>query len=179
MILEQKVLLTQKECQDIIVSTNDIWYPSLLGKDEFKPNLRKSFVHNKRPKKGEALYEFVSRGLSLVSEELVADELLVSILKYEEGGFIYKHKDDITTGKDGDVIARYYMICLLNDKFEGGTFVGYDNNDKDYRLNKLTGNVLIGDPTMYHEVEEVLSGTRYNFICFIQHQHLKPKLTLL
>ena len=179
MILEQKVLLSRQECQDVIASTNGIWYPSLLGKDEYKPGLRKSFVHNKRPRKGEALYDFVRRGLSLVSEELVADELLVSILKYEEGGFIYKHKDDITTGKDGIISARYYLICLLNEEFEGGDFLGYDNNDKSYKLNKVAGNILVGDPTMYHEVKKVLGGTRYNFICFVKQDQLKMKKTAI
>ena len=179
MILEQKVLLTHQECQDVIASTEDIWFPSMLGKDEYKPELRKSFVHNKRPRKGEALYDFIQRGLSLVSEELIAEELLVSILKYEKGGFIYKHKDDVTTGKSGTVQARYYMICLLNDTFEGGQFIAYDNSDKSYNLNKQAGNILVGDPTMYHEVTEVTEGTRYNFICFVKQNQLKSKNSLI
>lgn len=179
MILEQKVLLSRQECDDIVSSTEGIWFPSLLGKNEYKPNLRLSSVHNKRPKKGEALYEYVQRGLSLVSEELIADEILVSILKYDTGGFIYKHKDSHTGGKDGDTYAKYYLICLLNDEFEGGDFFGYDNNDVPYRLNKVPGNILIGDPNMYHEVKEITSGTRYNFICFIKQEHLKGRPTAI
>jgi hypothetical protein len=179
MILEQKVLLTPEECRDVMSSTEGIWYPSLLGRDEYKPNLRLSSVHNKRPKRGEALYEYVQRGLSLVSEELIAEELLVSILKYEEGGFIYKHKDSHTGGRQGDVYAKYYMICLLNDTFEGGDFYGYDDSDVPYKLNKVSGNILIGDPNMYHEVKKVTAGTRYNFICFITSNQLKQKVSVI
>ncbi len=71
------------------------------------------------------------------------------------------------------------MICLLNDTFEGGQFIAYDNSDKSYNLNKVAGNILIGDPTMYHEVTEVTEGTRYNFICFIKQEHLKNNKTVI
>lgn len=180
MIFEQKVLLTPQECKDIISSCNDEWWPSLLGKEEYKPQLRKSFVHIKKPSKGEALYKYVQRGLSLVSEELVTDEpLLIQVLKYKEGGFIYKHKDDITTSLDGFVQARYYFIILLNDDFEGGDFLAYNNQDKLYTLDKKAGNVLIGDPTMFHEVTKVTKGERYSLICFIRQDQLKLKRTTI
>lgn len=180
MILEQKVLLTPQECKDVISSCNDQWWPSLLGKEEYKPELRKSFVHIKKPRKGEALYEYIQRGLSLVSEELITEEpLLVQVLKYKEGGFIYKHKDDVTTSIDGFVQARYYFIILLNDNFEGGDFLAYDSKDKLYTLDKKAGNVLIGDPTMYHEVTKVTKGERYSLICFIRQDQLKLKRTVI
>ena len=180
MIFEQKVLLTPKECNDIISSCNDEWWPSLLGKEEYKPELRKSFVHIKKPSKGEALYEYVQRGLSLVSEELIAeDPLLIQVLKYKEGGFIYKHKDDITTSLDGFVQARYYFIILLNDNFEGGDFLAYNNQDELYTLDKKAGNVLLGDPTMFHEVTKVTKGERYSLICFIRQDQLKSKRTTI
>lgn len=180
MILEQKVLLTREECQDVIASCDDIWYPSLLGREEYKPELRKSFVHIKKPSKGEALYEYIQRGLSLVSEELITEEpLLVQVLKYKEGGFIYKHKDNVTTSLDGFVQARYYFIILLNDNFEGGDFLAYDSKDKLFKLDKKEGNVLIGDPTMYHEVTEVIKGERYSLICFITQDQLKSKRTAI
>lgn len=180
MILEQKVLLTPKECQDVIASCKDIWYPSLLGKEEYKPELRNSFVHIKKPRKGEALYEYVQRGLSLVSEELVSEEpLLIQILKYKKGGFIYKHKDDVTSSLNGLVQARYYFIILLNDNFEGGDFIAYNKDDEKTVLTKQAGNVLIGDPTMYHEVTKVTKGERYSLICFIRQDQLKLKRTAI
>jgi len=180
MIFEQKVLLTPQECKDIISSCNDEWWPSLLGKEEYKPELRKSFVHIKKPSKGEALYEYVQRGLSLVSEELVTEEpLLIQVLKYKEGGFIYKHKDDITTSLDGFVQARYYFIILLNDDFEGGDFLAFNNQDKLYAFDKKVGNVLVGDPTMFHEVTKVTKGERYSLICFIRQDQLKLKRTTI
>ena len=173
MVLEEKVLFTPEECKDVIASAGEIWLPSMLGKGNYVPSLRKSFVHNKRPKKGEDLYDLVRRGLSLLNEELIADEILVSILKYEVGGFIYKHKDDITTGKDGVRQGKYYMIGLLNIDFEGGQFIGYDDKDKEYRLTKEVGNVIIGDPTLFHEVTRVTEGTRYCLVCFITQDQLK------
>ncbi len=180
MILEQKVLLTPKECQDVIASCKDIWYPSLLGKEEYKPKLRNSFVHIKKPRKGEALYEYIQRGLSLVSEELVSEEpLLIQILKYKKGGFIYKHKDDVTSSLNGLVQARYYFIILLNDDFEGGDFLAYDSKDTVYKLDRKQGNILIGDPTMFHEVTKVTKGTRYSLICFITPDLLKPNNTII
>ena len=180
MIFEQKVLLTPQECKDVISSCNDEWWPSLLGREEYKPELRKSFVHIKKPSKGEALYEYVQRGLSLVSEELVTEEpLLIQILKYKEGGFIYKHKDDVTTSLDGFVQARYYFIILLNDDFEGGDFLAYNNQDELYTLDKKVGNVLLGDPTMFHEVTKVTKGERYSLICFVRQDQLKLKRTTI
>ena len=180
MIFEQKVLLTPKECQDVIASCKDIWYPSLLGKEEYKPGLRKSFVHIKKPRKGEVLYDYVQRGLSLVSEELITEEpLLIQILRYKEGGFIFKHKDDITTSLNGLVQARYYFIILLNDDFEGGDFLAYNKEDEMYSLHKKAGNALIGDPTMFHEVTKVTKGERYSLICFIRQDQLKLKRTVI
>lgn len=180
MILEQKVLLTPQECKDVISSCNNQWWPSLLGKEEYKPELRKSFVHIKKPSKGEALYQYIQRGLSLVSEELITEEpLSVQVLKYKEGGFIYKHKDDVTTSIDGFVQARYYFIILLNDDFEGGDFIAYNKDDEKTVLTKQAGNVLIGDPTMYHEVTKVTKGERYSLICFIRQDQLKLKRTAI
>jgi PKHD-type hydroxylase len=182
MILEQKVLLTPKECQDIIISC-DIWNQSLLGSstgEEYKPKLRKSFVHIKKPRKGEALYEYIQRGLSLVSEELIAEgPFNLQILRYEEGGFIYKHKDDVTANLNGVVFSKYYMIILLNEDFEGGDFIAYNKNDEKIILTKQVGNVLIGDPNMFHEVTEVTKGTRYSLICFITPDLLKAKNTII
>ena len=180
MIFKQKVLLTPQECKDVIASCNDQWWPSLLGREEYKPELRKSFVHIKKPSKREDLYEYVQRGLSLVSEELATEEpLLIQVLKYKEGGFIYKHKDDVTTSLDGFVQARYYFIILLNDDFEGGDFLAYNNQDELYKLDKKAGNILIGDPTMYHEVTKVTKGERYSLICFIRQDQLKLKRTAI
>lgn len=179
MILEQKVLLTRQECQDILDSTNNEWYPSLIGKDEYRPDLRKSFVHNKHINKKEALYDIVQRGLSLINEELIADEILVSILKYEKGGFIFKHKDDVSSFKGDPYVVKYFVIGLLNEDYEGGEFYVYDDNDTQINFTKTTGNLLVCQPTYYHEVTEVLDKTRYNFIAFIKHNYLKNKRSVI
>lgn len=179
MILEQKVLLTPEECQAIVDSAGDVWFPSLIGKDEFRPDLRKSFVHNKKVKKGEAMYDYIQRGLSLINETLVAEELVASILKYETGGFIFKHKDDVSSYKGDPYFVKYFVIGLLNEDYEGGEFYVYDDKDTPLNFIKTTGNMLVCQPTYYHEVKEVLTNTRYNFIAFIKNEHLKSNLSFI
>lgn len=179
MIFEQKVLLTPQECQGILDSTGNEWYPSLIGKGENRPDLRKSFDHTKRVKKEEALYQYVQRGLSLVNETLIAEELIVAILKYETGGFIFKHKDDVTSFKGDPDFVKYFVIGLLNEDYEGGEFFVYDELDNPINFIKTTGNMLVCQPTYYHEVKEVLSNTRYNFIAFIKNNYLQNNLSFI
>jgi len=48
-----------------------------------------------------------------------------------------------------------------------------------YKLDRKQGNILIGDPTMFHEVTKVTKGTRYSLICFITPDLLKPNNTII
>jgi len=68
-----------------------------------------------------------------------------------------KHKDS------GDLS----FVTYLNDDFEGGKFIHY-NNDLEFSITPKTGlSVKIYSKTL-HKVEPVLSGIRYSLYTFLQ-----------
>lgn len=80
------------------------------------------------------------------------------ILKYEIGGFYRKHIDSFS-----DSPRSLTCSILINDDFDGGDFVMFDENIK-YDLKK--GDALIFPSNfMYpHEITEITKGTRYSII---------------
>jgi hypothetical protein len=86
--------------------------------------------------------------------------------KFIEGSWFGKHNDN----RD----ERLYAVgVLLNNNFQGGDFKFYNPNE--YILNREIGNAYIFDTKTEHEITEILSGTRYSLLWFLQKEHIKIK----
>lgn len=172
-----KNVISEETCQHIIDDTNfqnkwiqGSWYN--YGKNKLSPNTHSTsaiYCLN-----GVNFFEYISKAresyLNDVLRPLKSYKLPVGrvttpfINKYEEGQFMKTHVDHIQSIFDGQKKGIPVMTSLgiLNDDFEGGEFVMFD----DYVVDLKIGDVLLF-PSIYmypHQVKEVTKGTRYSWI---------------
>lgn len=168
-MLFNELLLSNEECEQIISMGEGKWEKSLLSYKKEMDNLRKSTQHTPHTNKGEWLYNIIKRCFSKININITADTLYENqILKYDEGGFIFKHQDIVRYDADGIQTDRYYVLnIVLNDDFEGGDFIIYDKNDNPTKLNRGAGVGAIFKTNEFHEVTKVTKGTRYSFSVFL------------
>lgn len=84
--------------------------------------------------------------------------------RYEEGQFMETHVDHIHSIFDGNNkgIPAMTTLGILNDDFEGGEFVMYD----EFTVDLNVGDILLF-PSIFlypHRVNKVTKGTRYSWI---------------
>ena len=87
--------------------------------------------------------------------------------KYEIGTQMNSHVDHIHTLFQGTRkgIPTLSLVGLLNDNFEGGDFIMFDNE----KIPLCAGDILIF-PSIFmypHGVTEVTKGTRYSFVSWV------------
>lgn len=85
----------------------------------------------------------------------------VYFVKYGVGGMYENHYDDVMCG---GVKSDYSMTCFLSDDYEGGELV--IDNVIPVKLNK--GKAIIYPGNLIHRVNEVSSGRRDVFVCWLQ-----------
>ena len=84
--------------------------------------------------------------------------------KYTVGTEMKSHYDHIHSLFDGEVrgIPIISVVGCLNDNFEGGEFVFYD----DFKIELKQGDILLFPSNFLypHRVEKITSGERYTFV---------------
>ena len=93
----------------------------------------------------------------------------VKLQFYNEGCEIKLHDD----GKQPDRICVF--LYFLNDNWDtenGGHLILHDLNGKDIIVNPVFPNfvVLDTDKNLFHEVEKVKKGIKYNIVCFYSYE---------
>lgn len=88
----------------------------------------------------------------------------IRLNKYDLGTNMKHHFDHIYSLFDGKNkgIPVLSIVGLLNEEFEGGQFIFWDNHE----INLKKGSILIF-PSVFlysHRVDTVLKGTRYSFV---------------
>jgi hypothetical protein len=159
MILKQKILFNQQECQSIIdisKSKKQNWN----YKDRMYESM--SIEYNKNTIwLFDKLKEFLQKETNI---EIRTINKKIHFHKFTKGAWFGKHNDI----RDNRV---YAVGVLLNDDFEGGNFKLY--NSDEYMLNKEIGNAYIFDVRIEHEITPILEGDRYSLIWFLQNEHIK------
>lgn len=87
-----------------------------------------------------------------------------SLNRYGTGQKMLPHVDHITSIFDGDLkgIPTLSVVGLLNDDFDGGEFMFWDEYDMKLELGDI---MIFPSNYMYkHHVESVTRGTRYSFV---------------
>ena len=86
--------------------------------------------------------------------------------RYTQNTMMRPHHDHIHSLFDGfeKGIPVLSLVGILNDDYEGGKFVFYD----DYEIETKVGDILLF-PSCFlypHRVTEITSGCRYSFVCW-------------
>ncbi len=84
--------------------------------------------------------------------------------RYKKGQLMSKHADHIHSLFTGEYrgIPILSIVCVLNDNYEGGEFIMFD----DYEIKFKAGDLIIF-PSVFlypHLVKPVKKGTRYSFV---------------
>lgn len=85
----------------------------------------------------------------------------IYFVKYGIGG---QYKDHYDANPCGGVRSDYSMTCFLSDDYEGGELV--IENKQSIKLKK--GKAILYPGNLLHRVNEVISGRRDVFICWIE-----------
>jgi len=84
--------------------------------------------------------------------------------RYTKNKIMSKHIDHIQSLFTGDIrgIPMLSIVCVLNDNYEGGEFIMFD----DYEIKFKPGDLILF-PSVFlypHLVKSVKKGTRYSFV---------------
>lgn len=88
----------------------------------------------------------------------------IYFVKYNTGGQYADHYD---ANPCGGVRPDYSMTCFLNEDYDGGELViTTDDGEIEVKLNK--GKAVIYPGNLLHRINEITSGRRDVFVCWIE-----------
>ena len=166
--MTQEVILTKEECNWIISLTDDYRRSGITndGKTIEITDYRTCYEHTFE--NHEELSNLVLDKLKKFNIKSLPSEL--SVVRYEPGQYFKPHIDR-GIGHE----YRYRTVSIqLSDKsdYNGGDLIVYLKNLEGMMYGECAsrevGNVIIFDSSFKHEVEELLSGTRYVLIFWLR-----------
>ena len=172
-MLTQSILFTKEEC-DYIIGLKEK-YP-LLGEngrwDEFD-NFRYKFYTLEY----ESDIDWIIKRLCDFFESQMGLNIFTRPTKlnlhyYTEGDEFGKHIDT------GTPIKEWNVGIILNEDFEGGDYLIFDENDEPIIIDKQIGNVCIYQSQIPHQVTPITKGERWTIAMFIHKFRMNP-ITLL
>ena len=112
------------------------------------------------------LHEILKSYCETVKADVMQDEGF-NLLRYKTGDYYKMHID---TGPQEVIgISRNISITVvLNDEFEGGEFVFFEDQQKVVKPGKGQVIVFPSNFMFPHEVCQVTSGTRYSIVTWVQ-----------
>lgn len=168
MRIYQTILFSKEECDYIINSQKENFQIWNNGRD-------RNYTSDSIYLNDENKYIF-ERLNDLVDKNTDAKILLIKneahFHTYGLNSYFSKHKDSKN--------RRVYSVgIILNDDFEGGELIIYDNNSEIIIENK-TGNAFLFESKLEHEVRPIRNGIRYSLIYFLEMEHISlPVKSLL
>jgi hypothetical protein len=174
MIYYNDIIFSREECTEILNSADKFVESGLdvvvNGVDygwTSNVNKRKSMQCEKIALPGSLVYDRIDKIISKFDYKLMCDELNYDIIKYKEGDFIWKHKDD-----KGNRIFSFVIQLNEGDTYDGGEFKYWvDNNE--FEMSKNIGIGMIFQAGVYHEVKPIIKGERHSFVSFLKLSDVK------
>jgi hypothetical protein len=172
-MLSQSILFTKEECDYIIGLKNK--YP-LLGEngrwEEFDDFRYKFYTLEYASD-----IDWVIKRLCDFFESQMALNIFVRPTKlnlhyYTEGDEFGKHIDT------GTPIKEWNVGIILNEDFEGGDYLVFDENDEPIVIDKKIGNVCIYQSQTPHQVTPITKGERWAVAMFIHKFRMNPATLL-
>ena len=159
MVLTQKILFNQQECQsiiDMLKSKKQNW--------NYKDRMYESMSIE---------YDKNTIWLFNKLKDFFELETQIKIKKIKKTIHFHKFTKGDWFGKHNDIRDdRVYAIgVLLNDSFDGGDFKLY--NPTEQTLNKHIGNTYLFDVRIEHEITPILDGERFSLLWFLKKENIK------
>ena len=95
--------------------------------------------------------------------------------RYDIGDRFVKHVD-ITEGFER---RRYNIGIQLNDNYEGGEYVIWDDNENEIIISKETGTALAYHGRLFHEINKITEGERWSIVMPLNDFNIIEKKSLL
>jgi predicted 2-oxoglutarate/Fe(II)-dependent dioxygenase YbiX len=151
------------------------FYDAVLNKDiQLSGNQELSITHSKNILTKEIIMKELWNGINDYITNLKFNWFTgwqgyssIRFNKYKKNKKMAEHCDHIHSLFEGDAkgIPVLSVLGILNDNYEGGEFIMFENE----KINLLKGDLLIF-PSIFlypHKVEPVTKGTRYSFISWV------------
>lgn len=173
-IFHQQKMFNKEECDKIINLTNTIEKEN--GKNKYGSGKIDVSFGEYKIEDNEDNNWFMDRIKIFVEETLKVKLNKLNndnhILSYGINDGFDKHID--YNPDNGPDVRIYTLGVLLNDEFEGGEFIFYD--ETEIQLKKEIGNCYIFDTKTQHEVKKITNGKRYALIIHIKNSEIKKTL---
>lgn len=157
-MITQKVIFTKEECNQII-NFSKIDYTDWDLKD--RKYHSSSITYNKNT---EWLFERLKNFFEVETNQKIRNiKKTIHFHVFLNGSWFDVH-NDVRENR------MYGVGVLLNDKFDGGDFKFYDENNTT--LDKILGNTYIFNVGTNHEITPIYDGTRYSILWFLQRENI-------
>lgn len=97
------------------------------------------------------------------------------VLNYQMGDKFERHVD-ISKGFE---YRRWNLGIQLNDDYDGGEYICYDNQNKEIILPKERGTAIIYHISIPHEIKEIKSGNRWSLVSSIPEDFINEKKSFI
>ncbi len=161
MLLKEQIVFTKEECE-IILSYNIT-------------NTTNWQMLDRKYESNSINYSEETKWIFDKLKSFFETETDIKIQSIKKQIHFHKYKKDDWFDKHNDIRDnRFYAVgVLLNDDFDGGDFIMYNQNEQI--LNKKVGNTYLFDVRIEHEIKPILNGERYSLLWFLQYGHIKLK----
>jgi predicted 2-oxoglutarate/Fe(II)-dependent dioxygenase YbiX len=174
-----KNFLSENECQSLLetYSNEGLFKPSgIVGGVNDEVRKSSTFFINKIDFLDEKLLQSINENIKIKGVK-IKNLGPHQFTKYSVGDFYDWHTDS-----DGDKnkYRNYSIVVQLNNDYEGGSLQLKDENQKEYDLERGTGNLFIFNSGTIHRVSKVISGVRYSLVNWVSLDKIEGyKKTLL
>jgi predicted 2-oxoglutarate/Fe(II)-dependent dioxygenase YbiX len=74
---------------------------------------------------------------------------------------------------------RYNLGIQLNDSYEGGEDICWDENNNEVLISKETGTVMSYHGKIWHEIKQITKGERWSIVMPIKKNHIIENINLI
>ncbi len=168
-MLKQSILFTKEECDYIIGLKNSYTLLGTNGRwDQFDDFRYKFYKLNYRPDIDWIIDRMCNYFEKQMNLHIFIRPTILNMHHYTPGDEFGKHIDT------GTPIKEWNVGIILNEDFEGGDYIIYDENDNPIVIDKKIGNVCIFQSQIPHQVTPITKGERWAIAMFIHKFRMNP-----
>ena len=171
MILEESTPLFNSTELDFIKCS---WKDDTADQKNYKDRTYYSNVVNNLPQ------EYLDRFLNWIENKIgkkIENRIKYNLIlhRFKEGDYFDYHTDGDFKNTNWNV--EYAAGFHLNDDYEGGEFVVYENG-KERIIGKQTGVPYIFSSDVHHKINKIKSKIRYSIIVFIYNNSIDKRILI-